>query len=133
MNDTKDGLKDKNIAGGETNMTVDDFGKNLYLKKNVTGMGQMYGDRDLLAKDKKSKNFDLTSSKNQEKSMYHDNLPLINSSPEWVENYRAQERERYRNPTKPWLYNLSDGQKVIVAPVAKKLTTVGAKPREHFL
>jgi len=96
-------------------------------------MGQNHSDRELQNKDKKSRNFDPKDSKSQEKSLYHDNLPLINSSPEWVENYRAQERERYRNPTKPWLYNLSDGQKVIVAPVAKKLTTVGAKPREHFL
>lgn len=47
------------------------------------------------------------------------------STPEWVERYREQERERYRNPTKSWMYELVDGQKVIVAPVAKKMTAIG--------
>lgn len=32
------------------------------------------------------------------------------SSPEWVQNFRSQEKERYKNPTVPWSYNLEDGK-----------------------
>jgi hypothetical protein len=31
--------------------------------------------------------------------------------PEWVENYRAQETERYRNPLKAWEFFLFDGSR----------------------
>jgi len=52
--------------------------------------------------------------------------------PEWVGNFRQQEKERYKNPTQPWSYTLEDGTPAVVAPVCKKsgLTT---KPREHYL
>jgi hypothetical protein len=56
------------------------------------------------------------------------------NSKEWIETFRAQERERYKQPTKPWIYSCQDGSKAIVAPVAKKITnTQNSKPREHFL
>lgn len=32
------------------------------------------------------------------------------SSPEWVLNFRSQEKERYKNPTVPWSYTLEDGK-----------------------
>ena len=53
---------------------------------------------------------------------------------EWVSKFRAQERERYKHPTKPWIYILENGAKTIVAPVAKKASSsLSAKAREHPL
>ena len=53
---------------------------------------------------------------------------IVRSS-DWVEIYRRQEEERYKNPTKPWTYTCEDGRKVTVAPVAKKATIGVGKPR----
>jgi hypothetical protein len=36
-------------------------------------------------------------------------LNIKPSKPEWVANFRMQEKERYKNPTVPWSYLLSDG------------------------
>jgi len=56
------------------------------------------------------------------------------NSKEWIENFRAQENERYNNPTRPFTYMSSDGSKGIVAPVSKKICfTSATKPRDHFL
>lgn len=37
--------------------------------------------------------------------------PVTTGTPEWVEKYREQESNRYKNPTKPWIYELPDGQR----------------------
>lgn len=50
---------------------------------------------------------------------------------EWVENYRTQETERYRNPLKAWEFFLSDGSRAVVAPVCKKAVNLASKAREH--
>ncbi|KRX03897.1 hypothetical protein PPERSA_04775 [Pseudocohnilembus persalinus] len=56
------------------------------------------------------------------------------STPEWIENYRNQEKERYKHPTRPWTFTLQNGQKVCVGPVAKKIqVSIASKPREHPL
>lgn len=34
--------------------------------------------------------------------------------------FQAQERHRYKNPEKPWIYYNPDGTSSIVGPVAKK-------------
>jgi hypothetical protein len=47
--------------------------------------------------------------------------------------YRIQENERYKFPTKPWIYFNDDATKSIVAPVIRKITNATSKPREHFL
>jgi len=49
----------------------------------------------------------------------------------WVEEYRRQETERYRNPTVPWVYRLEEAVEAVVAPVCKKVSASGAKAREH--
>jgi hypothetical protein len=38
-------------------------------------------------------------------------LNIKPSRPEWVANFRIQEKERYKSPTSPWNYTLSDGGK----------------------
>lgn len=35
-------------------------------------------------------------------------VTLRKVNPEWLENYRNQESERYRHPLKPWEYILAD-------------------------
>lgn len=49
----------------------------------------------------------------------------------WFECFAIQEAERYRNPTRPWLYFNPDGSTSIVAPVLRKLGQVTNKAREH--
>ncbi|CAM6006455.1 unnamed protein product [Sphagnum balticum] len=44
---------------------------------------------------------------------------------------QRQELLRYSNPTKPWVYLCEDGRKVTVAPVAKKISVLTGKPRDH--
>ena len=45
-------------------------------------------------------------------------------------NYRKQELERYKNPTKPFKFILEDRRQCVVGPAAKKLlSTQHAKPR----
>lgn len=66
-------------------------------------------------------------------AMYKITLPTRPKNSEWVDNYRRQEYLRYSNPTKPWVYNCEDGRKVTVAPVAKKISVVTGKPRDHPL
>ena len=41
-------------------------------------------------------------------------------SPQAIEFFRMQERERYKHPEKPWVYYNADGTTSIVGPVAKK-------------
>lgn len=53
---------------------------------------------------------------------------------DWVENFREQERKRYKHPTQPWIYILQNGTRSIVAPVAKKATvSMSSKARDHPL
>lgn len=66
-------------------------------------------------------------------AMYRITLPTRPRNGEWVENYRKQELGRYSNPTKPWIYSCEDGRKVTVAPVAKKISVLTGKPRDHPL
>jgi hypothetical protein len=41
---------------------------------------------------------------------------------EWIENYRRQEEERYKQPALPWIYLNEDYSTSIVGPVIKKKT-----------
>ena len=66
-------------------------------------------------------------------AMYKLTLPSKPKNNEWIENYRRQESQRYSNPTKPWVYSCEDGRKVTVAPVAKKISVLSGKPRDHPL
>lgn len=45
--------------------------------------------------------------------------------------FRIQEKERYKNPEKPWIYYNLDGTTSIVGPVTKKKPPQSQKPREH--
>lgn len=65
--------------------------------------------------------------------IYKPSAPFRPKNIEWVENYRKQELQRYLNPTKPWTYTCEDGRKVTVAPVAKKISVLTGKPRDHPL
>lgn len=64
---------------------------------------------------------------------YKMTIPSKPRNMEWVENYRKQEILRYLNPTRPWTYTCEDGRKVTVAPVAKKISVLTGKPRDHPL
>lgn len=63
--------------------------------------------------------------------IHKNQLTIKMTGPRGIEEYRKQETERYRNPTVPWIYRLEDGVEVVVAPVCKKISGSGAKPREH--
>ena len=54
-------------------------------------------------------------------------------SPEEVKNFQKQEQERYKNPSLPWEYTLSNGCKCVVAPLFKKNKPNPTKAREHPL
>ena len=49
----------------------------------------------------------------------------------WIKAYAVMERERYKNPTKPWLYYNPDRTTNIVAPVLRKIGQATSKAREH--
>lgn len=54
-------------------------------------------------------------------------------SQDWVEVFRKQQEDRYRNPTKAYTYICEDGTKVTVAAVAKKIVSGVGKPRQHIM
>jgi hypothetical protein len=61
-------------------------------------------------------------------------IPVI--SPEEVEFFRLQERERYKCPHRPFIYFNPDGTTSIVGPVVKKnkngaSNSLNNKPRDH--
>ena len=58
-------------------------------------------------------------------------LTIEPNSPAQVEAYRAQETERYKYPTKPWIYDNQDNSKSIVAPVLRKVGQATSKARDH--
>lgn len=49
----------------------------------------------------------------------------------WIEHYYIQECERYKNPSKPWIYYNPDGTTCIVSPVIKKVGQATSKARDH--
>ena len=55
------------------------------------------------------------------------------SSPEEVKAYQIQERDRYNNPSSPFLFTIRSGEKRWVAPLSKKNGEVVGRPRDHFL
>jgi hypothetical protein len=52
--------------------------------------------------------------------VHKNQVTLPKPSPEWIEIYRRQEEERYKYPTKPWVYFNEDGTTSIVGPIIKK-------------
>ncbi|CAI2359723.1 unnamed protein product [Moneuplotes crassus] len=60
------------------------------------------------------------------------NLQTIRKpSKAWFECYSLQEAERYKYPTKPWVYYNPDETTSIVAPVLRKMGQATNKAREH--
>lgn len=82
---------------------------------------------------KKAGNIDWVkySSRFKDLNIHKNQLTIKMSSLDWIENYRKQETERYKNPTLPWSYQLEDGTFTVVAPVSKKITSSNIKPRDH--
>ena len=60
-------------------------------------------------------------------------LTIKKTTVEFIEKFRLQEAERYKNPTKPWVYYNEDGSTCVVAPICKKNISNSAKAREHFI
>ena len=52
---------------------------------------------------------------------------------EEIQNFREQEKERYKYPQKPWEYTLSNGNVAIVAPLISSPKSITSKPRDHEL
>ena len=68
--------------------------------------------------------------RNLKKSKNYITIPK--TSPGWIETYRNQEEERYKNPTRPWVFFNEDGSTSIVGPVIKKKQQpLNQKPRDH--
>ena len=82
---------------------------------------------------KKAGNIDWVkySSRFKDLNIHKNQLTIKMPSLDWIENYRRQETERYKNPTLPWSFQLEDGSFTIVAPVNKKVTSSNTKPRDH--
>lgn len=82
---------------------------------------------------KKAGNIDWVkySARFKDLNIHKNQLTIKMSSMEWIENYRRQETERYKNPTQPWSYQLEDSSFTVVAPVSKKIASVNIKPRDH--
>lgn len=57
---------------------------------------------------------------------------LTRSKTDEIDDYRRQERERYKIPHLPFVYNLLDGRKAVVGPVFRKKAQVSSKPRDHM-
>jgi hypothetical protein len=64
--------------------------------------------------------------------VHKNQVTLAKPTPEWIEIYRRQEDERYKHPTRPWVFYNEDGTTSIVGPVIKKKTQqTNQKPRDH--
>jgi hypothetical protein len=64
-------------------------------------------------------------------NIHKNQLTIKMSSLDWIENYRRQETERYKNPTQAWSFQLEDGTFTVVSPISKKITSSNIKPRDH--
>lgn len=73
------------------------------------------------------------SSKRIKKVKKKNQINIVISSQEEINEFRRQERERYNNPLQPYYYKLKNGEKRIVAPASKKASDGTAKAREHYL
>lgn len=71
------------------------------------------------------------SSRFKDLNIHKNQLTIKMSSMDWIDSYRKQETERYKNPTQPWSYQLEDNTFTVVAPVSKKIASGNIKPRDH--
>ncbi len=61
-------------------------------------------------------------------------LTIRHRTKEEILEFQSQELERYKKPHLPWKYIHPDGSSSVVAPVQKKIPTLGqTKPRDHVL
>lgn len=70
-------------------------------------------------RDPASKGLDGGSGRGENRTKESKGVKNINvvtvkpSTPEWITNFRGQEKERYKSPTTPWSYTLEDGTRYI--------------------
>lgn len=62
----------------------------------------------------------LNSERFKNLKVHKNQVTLTKASPEWIEIYRRQEEERYKYPTRPWIFYNDDGTTSIVGPIIKK-------------
>ena len=60
-------------------------------------------------------------------------ITIKSRTKEEIENFREQEKERYKYPQKPWEYTLSNGNVAIVAPLFSSQKAMIVKARDHEL
>jgi len=60
-------------------------------------------------------------------------ITIKSRTKEEIQSFRDQEKERYKNPQKPWEYTLSNGNVAIVAPLISSPKPITSKPRDHEL
>ena len=60
-------------------------------------------------------------------------ITIKSRTKEEIDDYRKQERERYKYPQKPWEYTLSNGNVAIVAPLFSSQKAMIVKARDHEL
>ena len=60
-------------------------------------------------------------------------MTIAKSTPEEIADFQAQERARYKVPTKPFVYTTRSGEARTVGSVCKKLMDASVKARDHFL
>jgi len=60
-------------------------------------------------------------------------LTIKPRSEDYIERFRRQEEERYKNPGKAWRYETIDGKYTAVAPVLRKRGQLATKAKEHIV
>ena len=60
-------------------------------------------------------------------------ITIKSRTKEEIDNFREQEKERYKYPQKPWEYTLSNGNVAIVAPLFSSQKAMIVKARDHEL
>ena len=60
-------------------------------------------------------------------------ITIKSRTKEEIQNFREQEKERYKYPHKPWEYSLSNGNVAIVAPLFSSQKAMIVKARDHEL
>eukprot|EP00347_Sterkiella_histriomuscorum_P019150 403342755 len=143
----------KNAAGATVNSNEQSFNKQEPVKKSGGGQTQKGGGGTDSATKKKTgggggANKELSASdqklleqimnterfKNLKLQVHKNQVTLPKTSPEWIEIYRRQEEERYKHPTRPWIYYNEDATTSIVGPIVnikKKNQQTNQKPRDH--
>ena len=119
MNDIDNNYINSLTKSGNKNRQINDLNNSLI---DPSDDNDSFIDRNIL----KSERF-----KNVKKNKIQ--ITIKSRTKEEIQNFRDQEKERYKHPQKPWEYTLSNGNVAIVAPLISSPKSITSKPRDHEL